>query len=197
MLQPPTGNVSPPRSGLPIQLLRVDNRIRYRLLSTTADLVRGTDGPDSYRSFENASQDLIQLSVNQAGAKPEIALRFADWDAPRPLIPAGTFPAPSTGAPDEFAGLYRSPVYGVVYEVRTRNANQLEVRIGAGARFADRLLLTRVAGDIFESTQERTGYYLPISPVVRFRRDNSRVAGMVVTGNGVRGLELRRLSTRQ
>lgn len=189
------GTFIEPRSGLPIQFLRVENRIRYRLLSTTADLVRGTDGPDSYRSFENVSQDLIQLAVNRSGAKPQVLLGFADWGTPRPLMPVAAFTAPSSGAPDDLVGLYRSSIYGVVYEIRKRNANQLELRIGAGARFADRLLLTRVAADIFESTQERAGYYLPISPVVRFLRENGRAARMVVTGNGVRGLVLDRLPT--
>ena len=140
---------------------------------------------------------VVTQSVNRSGAKPQVLLGFADWSAPRPLLPAAAPAASALGAPNEFTGLYRSSIFGVVYEICARNANQLELRIGAGARFADRMLLTRVAGDIFESTQERPGYYLPISPVVRFLRANGRVASMVVTGNGVRGLGLDRLPTRQ
>ena len=103
------GSFVEPESGLPIQLLREEHRIRYRLLSTTADLVRGADGPDSYRSFENVSQDLIRVWVKRSAGGPGIALQFADWSEPRLLIPAASVAAPSPGAQNELAGLYRSP----------------------------------------------------------------------------------------
>lgn len=180
------------KSGLPIRFFRDGRRIRYHLLSTTADLVRAEDA-HSYKSFENAWQDLVQVHVDTSSATPEISLLFADWGKPRKLIPAKNFVCCSTGTMEEYAGLYRSPTYGVVYELRVRNERQLELRIGAGARFADRLLLTRVAGDIFESAQERKGYYLPIDPGVQFVRANNKITGMVINGNGVRGLRLDRL----
>jgi len=94
---------------------------------------------------------------------------------------------------EEYAGLYRSPTYGVVYELRTKNERQLELCIGAGARFSDRLVLNRVAGDIFDSAQEQKDYYLPINPTVQFVRGNNKVTGIVINGDGVRGLRLDRI----
>ena len=179
-----------PESGLPIHFFRDGGRIRYKLLATTADLVRSQDGAQSYKSFENTPQDIVQVYVDSS--KNEISLLFADWGTPRKLIPASALaPAPKL---EEFAGLYRSPDYGAVYEIRTNNETQLELRIGAGARWADRLLLQHVGGEIFEAAQEQKGYYLPISPVVDFVRKRGKITGMVINGNGVRGLELRRLT---
>jgi CubicO group peptidase (beta-lactamase class C family) len=191
------GTFIEPKSGLPIRFFRDQRRIRYHLLSTTADLVRAKAGEaHSYKTFENASQDLVQVYMNTSSQIPQISLLFADWGTPRKLVPAKNFDRRSTGTLEEYAGLYRSPTYGVVYDLRARNKRQLELRIGAGARFSDRLLLTRVAGDTFESAQEQKGYYLPIDPGVQFVRANNRITGMVINGNGVRGLRLDRLTAK-
>jgi CubicO group peptidase (beta-lactamase class C family) len=185
------GTFVEPDSGVPIHFYRDGRRIRYKLLSTTADLVRSGDGTHSYKSFENTSQDIVQVYVE--GNENQISLLFADWGTPRKLIPTSV-PASSSPGMEQFVGLYRSPVYGAVYDVRLNKRAELELRIGAGARWADRLLLTHVVGDIFEAAQEEKGYYLSISPVVNFVRRNGKVTGMVINGNGVRGLELKRLN---
>ncbi|MBM3853629.1 MAG: beta-lactamase family protein [Verrucomicrobia bacterium] len=187
------GRYLEPDSGFVIRISVREDRLLFTAFGEEGDLVRDTSA-NTYRTDPGQFAPLIQLvSEGRAG----LGLVWADWPSPRPLkrLPEST----GKRAADlgEYSGLYRSPEFGVVYEIGPASRGQsghLSLRVGAGARRSDRFVLTHVDGDIFEGQPEAGGTFLRQMPLVRFSRQGDRITGMELATNDVRSLVLFRLS---
>jgi len=188
------GTFLEPQSGYALFVTAVEEGLRFRFLGDEGSLVHDHDRPGAYRTYVGQASPLIQLFFRAVGSAPTVELLNADWEAPRQLtrIDATRGAIPPHVA-QEYAGRYRSPEYGVVYDVHVVSNGELELDIGSAVRLSDRLRLEHVVGDVFETRQSQPASYLNLGGIVRFNRTAKQVTSLSYSTNDVRGLTLQRL----
>jgi len=184
------GTYFEPQSGHVIRITHDNAQLGFTYFGYFGALVREGRKTGSYRTDPAYDAPLLQIRVQNSGG---LAMLWGDWPEARPLTRlSGSRPGP-VGNLRDYAGLYRSEVYGAVYDISVAGSDQLTLKIGAGARRSDRFLLKHVTGDIFEGTQETDGSYRGIEVLVRFVRKGAKISGLELSTDDVRGLELERL----
>jgi CubicO group peptidase (beta-lactamase class C family) len=174
-----------PRDGYVVRLHNEPTGPRVSLLGLRADLV--ATGND-FRAAEDAD---LQISVRLDESRPRIV--FADWsearNLDRPVIAGMTHAAALT----KYAGLYRSPEYGAVYNVFVKDS-ALKIEIGAGVRRSERYDLVMVSDGIFEAVPEGRASYLALEFLAVFRGTGDASMQLIISTFDVRGLSAVRMN---